>query len=219
MSAAMLVTALMLFVVPAQQAEAAACSPNGTYADLVGLGSCEIGDKTFSGFTFATTDPIVSSNVSYSAINGVGGFWGFLFQFSLIATASDIDNDFLLAYNIACTNGSNCIDSIHGSIAGGGINGGVVSLAETYGATDGPGSAFLVLPGGPATFDHNFTPVSNLSVLKDLNAHCTIDVNCLATFSGLVNTVDQVPEPASLWLVAVALLGAAQVARRRQPSV
>lgn len=220
MAAASCLTALLLLplllLAPAQRAEASACAVTGTYDGLVSAGSCEIGDKTFSNFTFLTTDPITANSVNYAAINGVGGFWGFQFQFSLFASAADLDNDFLLGYNIACTNGSACIDSIHGSIAGGGINGGMVSMAETYSATDGPGSAFLALPGGSASFDHNFTPVSNLNVMKDINAHCSSDANCLATLSGMVNTVDQVPEPGSLALIAVALLGlAVQQVRRR----
>mgnify|MGYP007130736835 CR=1 FL=1 len=70
------------------ESQAAPCPASGTYATLVGLGSCEIGDKTFSGFIFQQIDTtLTAANVVYDIVNS-GGQWGFEFGFNLVASGA-----------------------------------------------------------------------------------------------------------------------------------
>jgi hypothetical protein len=193
---------------------AAPCASSGTFAQLMAAGTCEIGDKTFSGFTFQSSD-ITAGELNYTAINGTGGFWGFSFQFDIGALGSGDSEDFLIQYDVSCTNGLACIDSVHADITGGGAGGGVASLAENYGL----GSFFLFTPGGPTSIDIDLqSPVSTLHFSKDVNARCPREApGCVVTVSGMTNTVDQVtvPEPGTLALLAGGILMLGWVGRRR----
>src|SRR5262245_43100643 len=75
---------VLLTVGYSANSQAAACASSGSYQDLMNVGSCEIGDKTFSGFLFGSTTGFTAAEIHYNAINGVNGFWGFDFTFNIV---------------------------------------------------------------------------------------------------------------------------------------
>jgi hypothetical protein len=89
------------------RADAAPCATTGTFASLEAAGSCSIGDKTFSNFSYTPTETggavmVPASGFSYTTINNVSNQWGFDFTFSLTADANQT-NDIALGYTVAVT--------------------------------------------------------------------------------------------------------------------
>jgi hypothetical protein len=218
---------VLAFAGYAPDTKAADCSSYGTVQAIIAAGnSCTIGDKTFSGFS--VTGDLNATQVNIAAVVNGPDFWGFTFQFdltaSIVAGGGDPTNDFLLIYDVTCTDGSACIDSVHADITGtvappGAV--GIGTLAEQY----LPGQQIDLCFGvagcvSSATVD--ISPVSSLHLIKDLNVQClapaTASGICSITMSALTNTVDQVevPEPGTLALFAGGLLAMGWVGRRRR---
>lgn len=119
-----------------ERANAAPCPSSGTFAALEALGSCTIGDKTFSGFTYNPTElggatEVPATAFDFTTINGVNNEWGFEFIFPLTAGTNQ-SNDIALGYTIAVTSGAALIDSLEDGPITGSISGtGTASVGET----------------------------------------------------------------------------------------
>jgi len=202
-----------------ERGEATACG-SGNFQDLINLETCTIGDKTVSGF--GLLGDMTATGLTYSSVLGDpvthAGNWGFDFQFDLSGSGglgATLKEDFKISYTIACTDGSACLNSIHGRIVGD-VEGlfAKIGLGETFSADPFSAQASLFTdindPFNPDAnlgipfFDKTFAnPVSSVSILKDINADCTPptgterDSQCFASISAIENYVDQVLIPSS----------------------
>jgi hypothetical protein len=72
-----------------EHANAAPCPTTGNFGQLESMGSCTIGDKTFSGFTYNPIESggateVLATAFDFTTINDVNNEWGFEFTFPLL---------------------------------------------------------------------------------------------------------------------------------------
>jgi hypothetical protein len=218
-------TALLLAAIGLQATPV--CPSMGTYATLESLGSCTIGDKTFSGFTFSNSAvgaiPLDATALQYTTIDSGTAAIGFQFGVALTAGPGQT-NDLGIGYTVY---GSD-IDDAQVTMAGLAV--GTGSFA-TIGETVCPGSPIatclsslslstFVYPVNPPpnrTSDSvTFGPVDTLGVLKDINV--IGGATGFASISLFSDTVSQgvIPEPGFYGVLAGGLAGIFLFARRRR---
>jgi hypothetical protein len=148
---------------------------------------------------------------------------GFRLEFTLPLTAGDMDfKDIAFEYTAAVTNSSNLISDIHLSITGATSGDAIANVSEN--ATTGGfgvglvGTVAATLPGPPTNsvtiLDY---PVAKLWVQKDIivaGAGDFTDDN--ASIWTIEQTFSQIPEPSTVLLVGLGLLGVAAVNRKRK---
>jgi hypothetical protein len=200
-------------------ANAGACV-TGTLASYEALGAtgCTIGNMTFFDFSW-----------THTATNGAGapsdtieiakphGF-GFDFDGLLYATGPGTQADAILQYTVKTTDGANTIDKATLIADGTGTANDIVHEALCAGglltACPAGGNHKLDVTGNGVADSVSFPGVNEVDVWKDIS---TIgSSSATETLSSVTNVVDQpVPEPTSLAILVVSLLGLVAFARFR----
>jgi hypothetical protein len=201
-------------------------SSTATFAELESLGSCTIGDKTFSDFTYSDSatgaTPVPAGDVTVTTIDNGTSAIGFLFGVSLTATAGQT-NDIGIGYTVDGPDITDASVTMAGLAAG---SGAADSIAETIcpgsaiaGCTSSlPLSTYNIVGGPSQTSDTvTFAPVSTLGVLKDVSV---VGGSGLASISLFTDTVSQsaVPEPGFYGVLAGGVGAVLMFARRRKKS-
>jgi len=228
----LLLPALMIF---SNVAKADLCSLDTTYAALEADGSCTIGDKTFSNFTFGNgatggATAVTAAGVGVTIINTTPGDYatteiGFAFNFSLDA-ASGQTNDIALTYDIAVSPGNPGLSIASAqleetaAITGGAAGGATATVGENVCLGVCPGPTEKISSSNTSPFDSvGFTGVQSVEIEKDINVNGGNTLLSSASISIVDNTVDQTvatPEPASIVFFGTLLLGVTALIRKKQ---
>lgn len=204
------------------------CPTTGNYATLQTLGSCTIGDKTFSDFTYSDSAvgaiPVTPSDLTYTAIDSGPSAIGFLFGVALTATGPGSTNDLGVGYTVTGLDITDAMVTMTGLAVGAGSS---ATIGETIcpGHTIAGCSSSLPLStydiaGGPSKTSDSVTfgGVNTLGVLKDVNVAAP-GAGGFASISLFTDTVSQggtVPEPGFYGVLAGGLGAILMFARRRK---
>lgn len=220
----LLLVGLMLLMTSLGWAAACTTATMATY-DAAGF-SCTIDDKTFSTFGYSSTAFGGASAVPDSGVNVIpclgntgpaqcvldmpAGEEGFIFTAPWSTPVSGESLDAAITYKITTTGAIVDALNLFGGFGGSGTGGATVD--ETASAF--PGSLHLVFPPGSTSSDSiTFAPVSTVTVTKDIAV--TAGTSGSGSLSLVENGWSQIPEPRSVALLCVGLLGLMGVARRR----
>lgn len=194
------------------------------YSQLETMGSCTVGDITFSDFTYGPMS-VPASQVTVTTINDGPSAIGFLFGVNLSAAAGS-SADIGLGYTVT---GSNIDDAgvvMDGLAVGAGSS-------DTIAETICPGNSIALcvssLPlstynivNGPSQTSDTVTfknPVGTVGVLKDINVIAGAGgVASISQFTDVVSQDAPVPEPGFYGVLAGGMGAVLMFARRRKKS-
>jgi len=200
--------------------------------------SCQIGDKVFSNFTYIDSETggaiaIPASGVTVDTLGPAGSGAdvvnaniGLEFNSSWTAQTGQT-NDATIGFTVTVVGASNLAIEDFGlaQISGVSVTGTALATVTEKGCgptpcTPGP-LAVLTFDNGTARTsqtvnDTIFTPVSSVSVLKDIDINGGTSAGSFAGISLVEDTFSQtaVPEPATMLLVGGVLCGIAAIRRR-----
>lgn len=231
--AAVAVMAVILFSAPTI---ARATTTNMTGGGTISLAtvidnglSVQVGDKLFGNFSFVysdtdglTSDDLSRSNITLSTLSNVIGF-GLEFTQPLLAIGTVV-KDIVLKYTATVTDPNFLISDIHLDITGTAGNGGLGSVGEQafVGGFGGNSVANMqtYIQGTntdvTSAMANIIPPQTQLWVEKDVTVTGGNAANGFAGISIIDQTYSQVPEPSTILLVGLGMLGAVAVNRKRK---
>jgi hypothetical protein len=219
----MIAAALLLTAVGLQATPVTCASLTDTYAALQAAGSCTIGDKTFSDFTFSSAT-VTNTGLLFTTVNDVAGQYGFDFATSQLFASATNSADLAISFTVAVTDGAKLIDSAEVTQTGVAIAGGIASIGETVCL----GSPIVSCPsgntrsmttsagiGGTHLSDSiTFSNQSVVGIAKDLSVVGNGGFASISLFSDTVNQASA-PEPGFYGVLAAGVAGIFMFAKRR----